>query len=138
MRRITHWLGEVRYGVIEVLDRLATLDRALRAVNRVRRALGYWPLLMLPRGRVGSHTMCPLARALPDVSTVGEVSIEWRNMSAATVARMVWAGDDGDYRYSHAVPTPEALQVFIGAFDRGAFPFLVRRLQAVPAIDYAD
>jgi hypothetical protein len=110
----------------EAFDALGVLDSALRDVNRWRRATGRWPLLMLPRGWLNSVRQCPLARVFgADVD--GVVAVFGSNRDALAAAR-AWHTDGWDAQHGMArAELPRSLSTFVTAFDRGQYPFLVKR-----------
>ena len=84
----------------------APLDEVLRAVNRIRAALGADPIYELPRGRPALEpaSTCVLQRALEDV---GVSSIDYR------------------YARGKSVEIEHGLGSFICAFDAGKYPELL-------------
>lgn len=101
-------------------QRRVVKDKALAYVNVARTALGCRPLFDLPSGQVGNAADCVIARAIPGAMRVGG-TITFDSTRTAKIVGHAWgvAGGKGG-----TIGTPDALCMFINAFDHGCYPEL--------------
>lgn len=89
-------------------------EDVLAFCNRIREEQGLKPIKKLPRGVQRSNTCCPVARAL-------------QPLDPCVNGRTVRFNTRNDNFWRATKILPKYVGTFIGRFDRGDFPELVKR-----------
>ena len=93
-----------------------TIERALKAVNKARKALGLRALKKMPKGDMNQAESCPIANCFPDPfdATVSGASVYF--CKGAVKIAEVWGGMKSGYRYR--VMAPKSIENFVREFDK--------------------
>jgi len=91
-----------------------TIERALKAVNKARKALGLRALKKMPGGLPGCRDACPIYNALPPTTGVFGYSSNFCSRVKALKVGKAW----GTWVEGYNVLNPMSIRNFIREFDK--------------------
>lgn len=97
---------------------------ALRDVNKVRKALGLWPIDKLKRGIPSMSDHCPLTR-----SVRAGYSLAMKELNIQADVAGIYEHDK-DGRITREWPNSDKTRCFVGDFDNDHYPHLKMRRKA--------
>src|SRR5580698_7702926 len=97
------------------------LNKVLECVNKARAALGKDPLDKMPKGYIGSATLCPIAQAFDCEATACDMLVTFEDTEDAKKVAKAWSRRCNKYG---EIGVPIIIRQFIDEFDERLFPEL--------------